>query len=100
MHTLELVRTYLDDLLCITKGSFDDHLLKLGEALEKLNKAKPRVNVKKSNFALHEIEYLGYLLTREGVKPQPGKVSAIRNLKEPTSRGRHSRNRLLSFHTQ
>ena len=85
MYTLEFVRTYLDDLLCITKGSFNDHLLKVGEVLEKLKSAKLRVNVKKSSFALHEIEYLGYLLTREGIKPQPGKVSAILNLKEPTS---------------
>ena len=46
MHTLEFVRTYLDDLLCITKGSFNDHLLKVGEVLEKLKSAKLRVNVK------------------------------------------------------
>ncbi len=26
MVALELVRTYLDDLLCITKASLDDHL--------------------------------------------------------------------------
>ena len=39
----------------------------------------------KSNFALHEIEYLGYILTREGIKPQPEKVQAILALKEPTS---------------
>ena len=29
MGTLEFVRTYIDDLLCITKGSLDDHLSKL-----------------------------------------------------------------------
>ena len=75
MYTLEFVRTYLDDLLCSTKGSFEDHLLKVGEVLEQLKSAKLRVNVKKSSFTLHEIEYLGYLLTREGTKPQPGKVS-------------------------
>ena len=28
---------------------------------------------------------MGYLLTRKVIKPQPGKVSAILNLKEPTS---------------
>ena len=55
MHTLEFIRMYLDDLLCITKGSFNDHLLKVGEVLEKLKSAKLSVNVKKSSFALHEI---------------------------------------------
>jgi hypothetical protein len=29
MATLEFVRTYLDDLLCITKGNLKDHLSKL-----------------------------------------------------------------------
>jgi hypothetical protein len=29
MGTLEFVQTYIDDLLCITKGSLDDHISKL-----------------------------------------------------------------------
>ena len=29
MATLEFVQTYLDDLLCISKGNLDDHLAKL-----------------------------------------------------------------------
>ena len=29
MATLEFVRAYIDDLLCITKGTLDDHLAKL-----------------------------------------------------------------------
>ncbi len=28
-------------------------------------------------FCTHEIEYLGYILTREGIKPQPKKVQVI-----------------------
>jgi hypothetical protein len=29
MQTIEFVQTYIDDLLCITKGSLDDDLSKL-----------------------------------------------------------------------
>ena len=29
MEGLDFVRTYIDDLLCLTKGSFEDHLEKL-----------------------------------------------------------------------
>ena len=85
MRTLEYVRTYIDDLLIITKSTFDDHLSKLQEVLCRLQNAGLRINSTKSNFALHEIEYLGYILTREGIKPQPEKVQAILALKEPTS---------------
>jgi hypothetical protein len=50
-----------------------------------LQKAGLHVNANKSSFALHEIEYLGYILTREGIKPQPEKVTAMQALWEPTS---------------
>ena len=70
MQTLDYVRTYIDDLLIISTGTFDDHLTKVGAVLSKLHEAKLRVNVKKCGFARHEIEYLGYILNRDGIKPQ------------------------------
>ena len=85
MQSLEYVRTYIDDLLIISSGTFDDHLLKVEEVMSHLQIAGLRVNTPKSSFALHKIEYLGYILTREGIKPQPEKVTAIMALKEPTS---------------
>ena len=39
MATLEFVRTYLDDLLIITKGSLEDHLEKLSMVLTRLQDA-------------------------------------------------------------
>jgi hypothetical protein len=36
-----------------------------------------KVNAAKSFFCTHEIEYLGYILTRGGIKPQQKKVQAI-----------------------
>ena len=91
MRILEYVRTYLDDLLVITKGTFGDHMVKTEAVSKRLKTAKLRVNAPKCGFALHEIEYLGYLLTREGIKPQPEKVSAVlailppKNVKEVRS---------------
>ena len=82
MRTPEYVRTYIDDLLTITMGTYDDHLNKVEAVLDRLRLAKLRVNVKKSSFVLYEIEYLGYVLSRKGTKPQPKKVSAILTLKE------------------
>jgi len=73
MQALIYVRAYLDDLLVITKGTFDDHLVKIEAVLKQLKDAKLRINAPKRGFALHEIEYLGYLLTCEGIKPQPEK---------------------------
>ncbi len=51
--------------------------------LTRLRDARLKVNVAKSSFCAHEIEYLGYKLTREGIKPQPKKVQAILMLNLP-----------------
>ena len=85
MATLEFVRTYLDDLLCITKGNLADHLDKLRQVFDKLQDAGLKVNADKSKFCALETEYLGYILTRDGIKPQTNKIEAILALKSPTN---------------
>ncbi len=77
MESLKYVRAYLDDLLCISKLSLEDHLEKLEEVLRRLCDAGLRVNPEKSTFCALEIEYLGYVLIRDGIKPQSNKVQAI-----------------------
>jgi hypothetical protein len=83
MATLEFVRSYLDDLLIITKGSLEDHLENLSMVLTRLQDAGMKINADKSNFCTLEMEYLGYILTRDGIKPQPNKVQAMLALAPP-----------------
>ena len=81
---LENVRAYIDDLLNITSGDYNDHLNKLEIIFQRLQKAGLKVNAKKSFFARSELEYLGYWITREGIQPLPKKVEAIHNIATPT----------------
>ena len=85
MSTLEFVRVYIDDLLCITKGDPDNHLAKLKLVLTRLRDTNLKVNARKSFFCAVETEYLEYILTREGIKPQPKKVQSILALTPPKS---------------
>ncbi len=64
--------------------SLEDHLEKLEEVLRRLRDAGIRVNVKKLTFCTLEIEYLGYVLTRDGITPQSNKVQAKLAIKPPT----------------
>jgi hypothetical protein len=73
IEALEYVRAYIDNLLVIIRGTLEDHLDKLREVLRRLHEAGLKVKAVKSHFCTHEIEYLGYILTREGIKPQPKK---------------------------
>ena len=86
MDGLEFVRTYIDDLLCITKGTFDDHLDKLERVFARLQQAGLKVNARKSFFAREQLEYLGYWITREGIQPVKDKVASIMNIAEPKTR--------------
>ena len=85
MSALEFVRIYLDDLLVITRASLEDHLEKLRMVFLKLREAQLRINENKSTFCAIATEYLGYTLTREGIKPQTNKVQSILALKAPTN---------------
>jgi hypothetical protein len=85
MASLELVQAYMDDLLIITRRTLNEHLQRMETALTRLHDAGLKVNVAKSLFCAHEIEYLGYILTREGIKPQPKKVHAILALNLPNN---------------
>ncbi len=60
MATLEFVRAYIDDLLCITKRTLEDHL---ANRLSRLQDAHLKVNSCKSNFCVTETKYLGYILS-------------------------------------
>ena len=52
----ENIRAYIDDLMVLTKSSFEDHLFKLNNVLKKLKGAGLKINTNKSFFAHEELE--------------------------------------------
>ena len=82
-YGFEHVRAYIDDVLTTTKGDWDDHLYHLEKVLQKLAEAGLKVNADKSFFGRHECEYLGYWVTRDGIRPLAKKVEAMSNLSPP-----------------
>jgi hypothetical protein len=85
MAALEFVQAHMDYLLIITRETLDEHLQKMETVLTRLHDARLKVNAAKSLFCAHKIEYLGYILIREGIKPQPKKVQALLALSLPNN---------------
>jgi hypothetical protein len=85
MEALEYVRAYIDSLLVITRGTLEDNLEKLREVLRKLCEAGLKLNAAKSFFCTHEIEYLGYILTREGSNPNQKRYRRYLRKTRPTT---------------
>ena len=86
MWGLDFICTYIDDLLVITKGTWMDHLEKLETVLNHLQQAGLKVNLCKSFFGKDQLEYLGYIITRDGIKPITSKVDAISKIAVPKNR--------------
>jgi len=86
MFGLEFARAYIDDLLVVSKDSFESHLEHLEEVFTRLAGAGLKVNATKSHFCQDELEYLGYLINRKGVRPTMKKVEAIMNIATPKTR--------------
>ena len=51
----------------------------------RLRDAGLKVNAPKCSFWLTDIPYLGYVITREGIKPDPNKVQGIIDLGRPST---------------
>ena len=80
---IEGVKTYIDNILCIEKGSFAQHINQLGEIFHKFQKAGLKVNAIKCSFGLKKIPYLGYIISIDSVKPDPKKIQGIMDLTKP-----------------
>ncbi len=77
MASLEFLQAYIDDLLIITRGILDDHLLKMETVLTRLHDTGLKVNAAKSSICTDEIEFLGYILyTDQRGNQSPTKESA------------------------
>lgn len=83
---LPFVRCYLDDVLIVTKKDWADHVEAIRTVLDIMNSAGLKVNAEKSFFGRSELSYLGYHVSREGVRPDTKKVEAIKALRPPLTR--------------
>ena len=77
---LEFVCCYLDNLLILSNSTHDDHLSKISTVLQRLQQAGLKIHAKKCAFAIPELEYLEYYISRKGIKPIQQKVQAILNI--------------------
>ncbi|UYV65143.1 K02A2.6-like, partial [Cordylochernes scorpioides] len=75
---------YIDDVLIAT-ASIEEHLALLKTIFARLEKYNIKLKKEKCLFLQKEIEYLGHLVTEEGIRPLDHKVQAIQKAKTPTN---------------
>ena len=77
------VFVYVDDIIIIGSGSYEEHLKDVSLVIDRLIEMGMQVNPLKTSWAMEEVDYLGFRITRDGIRPQTKKVEAILRISSP-----------------
>ncbi len=73
---------YIDDILVFSKTP-NDHLKHLGDVLQRLDKAGLRIKASKCQLWRSEVEYLGFIAGKQGLRVNPRKLDSIKEFPVP-----------------
>ena len=76
------VMVYIDDIVIYSKN-FEEHLAHLETVFSRLSKFGLQIKAEKCKFAMPEINLLGFVLNKKGIKANPEKTSAIADMPPP-----------------
>ena len=71
------VSIYADDLICHS-ASYEEHIIHLEKLFISLGEYGLKMKMSKCFFAQDEVEYLGHIVSRFGIKPNPAKINDIK----------------------
>ena len=78
------VEVYMDDVI-VFSDSLEMHWQHLQTVFDRLRQHNLKMKLKKCSFLKTETKFLGYVVTKDGVKPDREKVAVIEALPNPTN---------------
>ena len=84
LEGLEGVTCLINDIL-VHGSSQEEHDRRLIAKLERLQKIHVTLNREKCVFSSNSVNFLGHVIDEQGIRPNPAKVQAIHQMKEPKS---------------
>jgi hypothetical protein len=78
VHLDRTVVAYLDDILVYSK-TLEEHIRHVTEVLECLRKADLRLKLEKCEWHKEEVEFLGFVVGRNGVKISSKKIQVVKD---------------------
>ena len=84
MGSEDFVAVYLDDVIVFSQ-SLQAHLEHLTKVFACLREANLKLNPKKCKFMSEEVEYLGHIVTPQGLKPNQTNLDAVKEFPIPTN---------------
>ena len=80
----KFVHVYLDDISIFSR-TFEEHLAHLDIVFRRLREAGLRLNSEKCTFVRKRLEFLGHMVSEDGLSPDPAKVDKVQNFPVPTN---------------
>ena len=85
------VKVIRDDILVVGYGETDaealiDHERNVIRLLERARQVNLKLNKSKVKLRQTEVKFMGHVISKDGLKPDPEKVTAIKNMPKPTSK--------------
>ena len=84
LEGLDFAFGYLDDIL-VFSSDVDSHLEHIKILYQKLREANLKLKESKCNFLKKHVQYLGHIISGEGLEPVPEKLEAIEKMPPPTT---------------
>ena len=82
---LSFAIAYMDDII-VASGTAEEHKMHLEQVLQRILEYGFTLRREKCEFFMRQVKYLGFIVDKEGRRPDPSKISAIRELPVPTNR--------------
>ena len=73
---------YIDDIL-VFSSSINEHFQHLQAVFNRLRRHGLKIKLAKCQFLMAETKYLGFVINKQGIKPDDDKVKVIRSMQEP-----------------
>ena len=73
----------MDDIITIGDGTFEIYMKDVKKMLERLVDTGLQINPNKLSWAKDQVEYLSFVLNRDGVEPQLMKLQGILDMYTP-----------------
>ena len=79
----DFVTVYIDDIL-VFSPTLEEHLINLQAVIRRIEEAGLKLKPSKCRFVCKEVEYLGHLVTPEGLRTNERLIEAIKQFPRPT----------------
>ena len=76
------IYAYMDDIIVATK-TIEEHILALRMLFKRMEETGWKIHPGKSSFLQESVKFLGFIVSEEGLKPDPERVEIYRNWERP-----------------